>query len=124
MEHTLQVQLHVMELLLQPETGAETIISILPRELIPTPENNPDTELTTAEDELVDFLSTLSTWAAHQAGQQVRGAKFWITSDPEVVREHAAPDCCLSCQSSTEQALDELYATPDLVFAVGRLSWC
>jgi hypothetical protein len=103
----------------KPETGVETIIAMLPRELISprpqTPAANPEVSLE---------LLRLTAEASGLIGLGVRIAVWYITRDPAVVVQRGEGDRCPTCQAGVDQAISRMRDDPEAVAAVGILSWC
>lgn len=103
----------------KPETGYDTVILEVPAGLVPEPPEypgaNPKTSL---------LLLKTAIDMAELMNEGLRMANYWITRDPEVVRQRGLMHDCADCRAGVDRALAAMAANPKVVIAVGQLSWC
>jgi hypothetical protein len=103
----------------KPETGTETIIAMLPDELVSprpqTPAANPEVSLE---------LLRMTAEASQMMNLGVRIAGWYKTRDPAVVEQRGEGDRCPTCRAGVDQALSFMRDDPNATAAVGILSWC
>lgn len=103
----------------QPETGFDTVILIVPEELATAPPETPG-----ANPHLGIYLAGVAEEQAMRMRESLRMSGWWITRDPEVVKQRGLAHDCTTCRAGVDQALAHMREHPDAVMAVGQLSWC
>lgn len=56
-------------------------------------------------------------------GRELHHADFWISTDPEFVREKGTWHDCQVCRDGMVRAMDMMAANPRIEMVVGRLYW-
>lgn len=103
----------------KPETEYDTVIVAVPADLVPPPPASPG-----IEPAMGLHLLARTHECAEMMANTVREAQWWITRDPEVVKQRGEGDRCPACLAGVDQALTAMRNEPGVVMAIGRLSWC
>ncbi len=75
---------------------------------------------------VVHFIRDVRDLAEAQAanlGRELHHADFWVTSDPEVVKDKGTWHDCPECREAMARVMDHMATNPDTEMVVGRLYW-
>lgn len=103
----------------KPETGYDTVIAQIPDDLVDAPPKQPG-----GNPKLSMHLLQLAVESARNLGEGLRLANYWVTRDPEVVKQRGLLHDCPTCRAGVDRAVAEMKEHPGTVMAVGQLSWC
>lgn len=104
--------------MIYPELGADTVMFRVPDDMVTKPPGSPG-----ASPDLMLLLIAMAQKMARDMGENLRMSGWWVTRDPEVVKERGILHDCDDCRQSLADALAEMEADGDVVMAVGVLSF-
>lgn len=101
-----------------PQVGIDTAILRVPADLVSPPPKTP------GENPQISLICAgIAQQMARDLGVQLRMSGWWVTRDPDVVKQRGMVHDCEDCRTALASALAEMDQDGDVVMAVGLLSF-
>lgn len=109
------VRIPVLANIGRPEAGYDTCILVVPPDMLADPKAKAVM--------LPLMLGKLALEQAADLGERLRESTWWITRDADEIRVRGLAHDCDVCRDGVELAMDAVRQDPDLMMAVGYLSF-